>query len=390
MRVEPVIDESSKDETPEPEEVETDEPVEELATKAEPKDPVRKWTLIVLMSMVVLLGWYLMADRFTPYTTQARLHALVVPIAPLISGLIEEVYVTNNQRVAEGDPLFRLNTDDYKLILAAAEADLESARQAVGASAANVAAAEASVKAAEAGRIRSEQDAVRMRSIRAEDPGAIAERRLQYAEATLAAAVANVEAAEANLEKARQDLGRLGEQNFRILQAQVAIADAQLNIDRSMLYAPSNGVVTNVRLDIGNFAGAGQAQMTFISSDDVWVQADFTENNLGHVEPGNRVQILFDVLPGRLLEGTVRGTGFGVDVDSTALGELPTIENDTNWLRESQRFPVLVDVDTGNIRKLGVRVGSQATVTVYTGERPVLNTIARLRMRIASYLSYAY
>jgi multidrug resistance efflux pump len=390
MRVEPVIDESSKDETPEPEEVETDEPVEELATKAEPKDPVRKWTLIVLISMVVLLGWYLMADRFTPYTTQARLHALVVPIAPLISGLIEEVYVTNNQRVAEGDPLFRLNTDDYKLILAAAEADLESARQAVGASAANVAAAEASVKAAEAGRIRSEQDAVRMRSIRAEDPGAIAERRLQYAEATLAAAVANVEAAEANLEKARQDLGRLGEQNFRILQAQVAIADAQLNIDRSMLYAPSNGVVTNVRLDIGNFAGAGQAQMTFISSDDVWVQADFTENNLGHVEPGNRVQILFDVLPGRLLEGTVRGTGFGVDVDSTALGELPTIENDTNWLRESQRFPVLVDVDTGNIRKLGVRVGSQATVTVYTGERPVLNTIARLRMRIASYLSYAY
>jgi multidrug resistance efflux pump len=385
-----VIDESSKDETPEPEEVETNEPVEELATKAEPKDPVRKWTLIVLMSMVVLLGWYLMADRFTPYTTQARLHALVVPIAPLISGLIEEVYVTNNQRVAEGDPLFRLNTDDYKLILAAAEADLESARQAVGASAANVAAAEASVKAAEAGRIRSEQDAVRMRSIRAEDPGAIAERRLQYAEATLAAAVANVEAAEANLEKARQDLGRLGEQNFRILQAQVAIADAQLNIDRSILYAPSNGVVTNVRLDIGNFAGAGQAQMTFISSDDVWVQADFTENNLGHVEPGNRVQILFDVLPGRLLEGTVRGTGFGVDVDSTALGELPTIENDTNWLRESQRFPVLVDVDTGNIRKLGVRVGSQATVTVYTGERPVLNTIARLRMRIASYLSYAY
>jgi multidrug resistance efflux pump len=385
-----VIDESSKDETLEPEEVETDEPVEESATEPKPKDPVRKWTLITLVLMVVLLGWYLQADRFTPHTTQARLHALVVPIAPLISGLIEEVYVTNNQRVAEGDPLFRLNTDDYKLILAAAEADLESARQAVGASAANVAAAEASVKAAEAGRIRSEQDAVRMRSIRAEDPGAIAERRLQYAEATLAAAVANVEAAEANLEKARQDLGRLGEQNFRILQAQVAIADAQLNIDRSILYAPSNGVVTNVRLDIGNFAGAGQAQMTFISSDDVWVQADFTENNLGHVEPGNRVQILFDVLPGRLLEGTVRGTGFGVDVDSTALGELPTIENDTNWLRESQRFPVLVDVDTGNIRKLGVRVGSQATVTVYTGERPVLNTIARLRMRIASYLSYAY
>jgi multidrug resistance efflux pump len=86
----------------------------------------------------------------------------------------------------------------------------------------------------------------------------------------------------------------------------------------------------------------------------------------------------------------VRGTGYGVDVDSAALGELPTIENDTNWLREAQRFPVLVDVDTGNVRELGVRVGSQASITVFTGAHPVLNTIARLRMRIASYLSYAY
>ena len=385
-----MIEESTNDETRETEEVETEEQVEEPATAAKPKDPVRKWTLIVLVLMAVLLGWYLLADRFTPYTTQARLRARVVPVAPLISGLVEEVYVTNNQKVAAGDPLFRLNTDTYELILAAAEADLESARQAVGVSAANVAAAQASVKAAEAGRIRAEQDAIRMRGIRAEDPGAISERRLQYAEATLAAAIANVEAAEANLEKARQDLGRLGEQNVRILQTQVAIADAQLNIDRSLVFAPVDGVVTNVRLDTGNFAGAGQAQMTFISTGDLWIQADFTENNLGHIEPGNRVQILFDALPGRLLEGTVRGTGFGVDVDTAALGELPTIENDTNWLRDAQRFPVLVDADTGNIRELGVRVGSQASVTVYTGAHPVLNPIARARMWCASYLSYAY
>ena len=385
-----MIEESTNDETLEPTEAKTDEPVEESAAEPKPKDPVRKWTVIVLILMAVLLGWYLQADRFTPYTTQARLHARVVPIAPLISGLIEEVYVTNNQRVAAGDPLFRLNTDDYDLILATAEADMESARQAVGVSVANVAAAQASVKAAEAGRVRAEQDAVRMRSIRAEDPGAIAERRLQYAEATLAAAIANVEAAEANLEKARQDLGQTGEKNFRILQAQASMADAELNIERSTVYAPSNGVVTDVRLDIGNFAGSGQAQMTFIATEDLWIQADFTENNLGHIEPGNRVQILFDALPGRLLEGTVRGTGFGVDVDTAALGQLPTIENDTNWLRQAQRFPVLVDADTGNIRELGVRVGSQASVTVYTGAHPVLNPIARARMWCASYLSYAY
>jgi multidrug resistance efflux pump len=383
-------DESISEETPRPAKTETAETVEEPATEPKQKDPVRKWTLITLILMAVLLGWYLLADRFTPYTTQARLHALVVPTSPLISGLVEEVSVSNNQRVAAGDLLFRLNTDTYELVLAAAEADLQSARQAVGASVANVAAAEASLKAAEAGRIQAEQDAVRMRGIRAEDPGAISERRLQYAEAALAAAIANVEAAEANLEKARQDLGQLGENNVRILQAQVAIADAKLNIERSQVRAPDDGVVTNVRLDEGNFAGSGQAQMTFIATDNLWVQADFTENNLGHIEPGGKVQIHFDVLPGILFDGIVRGTGFGVDVDTAPLGELPTIENDKNWLREAQRFPVLVDFETQPVAELGVRVGSQATVTVYTGNRPLLNGIARLRMRLSSYLSYAY
>lgn len=364
--------------------------VEEPPPEAKQKDPVRKWTVIVLLLMAVLFGWYLLADRFTPYTTQARLHALVVPISPLISALVEEVHVTNNQRVGAENPLFRLNTDDFELALAAAEADLQSARQAVGAAEANVAATEASVKAAEARQIQAEQDAVRMRSIRAEDPGAISERRLQYAEATLAATIASVEAADANLEKARQDLGRVGEDNFRILQAQVAIADAKLNISRSQVYAPADGVVTDVRLDVGNFAGAGQAQMTFIATDNLWVQADFTENNLWHIESGDKVHIHFDVLPGRLFDGIVRGTGFGVAVDSAPLGQLPTIENDRNWLREAQRFPVLVDFETENLRELGVRVGSQATVTVFTGNRPVLNAIARLRMRLSSYLSYVY
>jgi multidrug resistance efflux pump len=360
------------------------------ASEPRKKDPVRRWTLIVLILLAALFGWYLLADRFTPYTTQARLHALVVSVAPLISGQVEDVHVTNNQRVAAGDVLFTINTDTYRLALAAAEADLQSARQAVGASRAAVTAAEASVKAAIASRVQADQDAVRMRAIRNEDPGAISERRLQYAEATLAAAIANVDAAEANLEKARQDLGREDENNFRVLQARVAIADAELNISRASVRAPEDGLVTNVRVDRGTFAGAGQAQMTFIAIDNIWVQADFTENNLGHVEPGDEVQILFDTLPGRLLKGTVRGTGFGIQVDSEPLGELPTIENDKNWLRDSQRFPVLVDFDTETFRTLGLRVGSQASVTVYTGDHPVLNPLGRLRMRIASYLTYAY
>jgi len=359
-------------------------------TESPKKDPVRKWTLVILLLVVVLICWYLVADRVTPYSTQARLHALVVPITPLISGLVEKVMVTNNQSVAEGDELFTINTDDYRFQLEAAEADLQVARQSVGVSTANIVAAEASVIAALAGLKRAEQDVARLRGIRAEDPGAISERRLQVSEASVTAAGASVDAARANLEKAKQDLGLEGENNVRILQAQVAIANAQLNMDRATVLAPDDGVVIDVRLDTGNFAAAGAPQMTFVTVDNVWVQVDFTENNLGHIKPGDPVELIFDAQPGRVFSGTVRGVGFGVQIDSAPLGSLPTIENDKNWLRDAQRFPVLVDFESGHLDEMRVRVGSQVSVIVYTGSSSLMNTLGRLRIRVATYLSYAY
>ena len=151
---------------PEIQELTTLEEPEEEPTEPVKKDPVRKWTLIILLITVGLLCWYLVADRLTPYSTQARLHALVVPITPLISGQVEEVMVGNNQAVARDDILFTIDTDNYDLQLQAAEADLQVARQTVGASTAGITAAEASVASAIASRTRAEQDAIRLRGIR--------------------------------------------------------------------------------------------------------------------------------------------------------------------------------------------------------------------------------
>ena len=74
-----------------------------------PMDPVRKWTLIVLSACVVLMFWYLVADRVTPYTTQARVHALVVPVASQVSGVVVDVFVANNEYVEAGQELFRID-----------------------------------------------------------------------------------------------------------------------------------------------------------------------------------------------------------------------------------------------------------------------------------------
>lgn len=354
-------------------------------------DPVRKWTLIVLVACVFLMFWYLISDRVTPYTTQARVHALVVPVAPEVSGTVTDVFVSDNEIVRRGQELFRVDTERYRLAVETAEANLQTARQATGVSTAGVDAARASLGSAMASMDRAEKDAVRLRRIKEEDPGAISDRRLEGAEATLAVAREQVAAAQANLQKAISDLGAQGEQNSRILQAQSALEQARIDLERTTISAPDDGVLTDVRLDRGNFAAAGAPQMTFIGVNDIWVQADFTENNLGHVTPGDEVEIVFDALPGQVIKGSVRSTGFGVNVSTAPLGSLPTVENDRQWLRDAQRFPVLIDFKLENIAdRAAIRVGAQASVVVYTGDGWLFNTAAKLYMRVVSILTYAF
>ena len=375
----------------EQDEAEPDQAAEEAAAEEPKTDPVRKWTLIILAACVVLMIWYLVADRITPFTSQARVHALVVPIASEVSGTVTDIDVANNQFVNAGEVLFRVEPDRYQFAVETAQANLQSARQATGVSTANIDAAVASLESAQANLIRSEQDATRLARIRDEDPGAVSVRRLELAEATLTISQAQVRAAEANLEKARQDLGVAGDDNARIVEAQAALEQAQINLLRTKVIAPDDGLVTDVRVNRGNFAAAGAPQMTFIATHKIWVQADFTENNLGNIKPGDPVEIVFDALPGRVVSGRIRSTGFGVALGLPPLGSLPTIENDRQWLRDAQRFPAVVDFELEGPRdQLAMRVGSQGSVVVYTGGNWLFNFIAKINIRVTSVLTYAF
>jgi multidrug resistance efflux pump len=353
-------------------------------------EPVRKWTLRILILCLVLFIGYLTADRLTPVTSQARIHSLVVPVAAEVSGIVVDVAVENNQKVEAGDVLFRIDDASYRLAVAGAEANLQSARQATGASAASVEAARAGVASAEAALTRAQQDTSRLRRIKQQDPGAISDRLLEASEASLIVSQQQLEAARANLEQAQQSLGSSGDDNFRIQQAQSALERALLDLQRTAVVAPAAGVVTDVRVDRGNFAAPGAPQMTFIATDDVWVQADFTENNLGHVDRGDTVRLAFDVFPGRVFKGTVRATGFGVAVDSAPLGSLPTIQNSRQWLRDAQRFPVVIDFDMSADEKRRLKVGAQVTAMVYATDNWFFNALGALYIRAGSILSYAY
>ena len=152
-------------------------------------------------------------------------------------------------------------------------------------------------------------------------------------------------------------------------------------------------MVSDLRADVGLYAGAGSPVLTLISMHDVWINAEFTENNLGHLMPGNRTEILFDVRPGRVYEGRVRSIGLGVGWgQNTKPGTLPAISNDRDWLRQAQRFPVIIEFDTDQDAELYslLRVGGQATVIAYAKDRSLLNLMGKFYIRLMGVLSYAY
>ena len=360
---------------------------------APPGRGTRVAAIVIAALIAASLATYFVGDRLTPYTSQARVHAFVVPVAAEVSGKILEVHIANDDRVQPGQPLFDVDPDQYEIALQRARSEYESVRRSVNASVAAVDAARASLHAAEAGRDMAEKDAARQERLHTEDPGAISVRRLEIAQASREEARSKARRAEADLLKAQESAGDAGEANAQLRAARAAVEKAELDLAHTKVVAPAAGIVTDLRADVGNFAQAGAAVMTLIAGHDVWIIADLTENNLGHVDPGDEVSIALDVMPGEVLRGRVRSIGGGVATgQSTPPGTLPTVQNDKDWLRQAQRIPVAIELqEIPPAASRVARIGGQAAVLVYTDDdNEVMNALGAAYIHVMSWLSYLY
>jgi multidrug resistance efflux pump len=367
------------------------------AVGADPVTPksgkgTRIGTVILLVLIFGSLLWYFAADRLTPYSSQARVQAFVVPVAAEVAGKVLAVHVKNNDDVERGQALFEIDPAQYQIALQRSRSDYESIRHSVNASVATVEAARASLQAAQANRVKADKDATRQEALYAEDRGAISVRRLEIAQATRIEAHSKEQASEADLRKAQEAAGDAGDDNAQLRSARSAIEKAELDLARTKVVAPARGLVTDLRTDIGHFAQAGAPAMTLITIHDQWIDADMTENNLGNIEVGDEVAIVLDVLPGKVLKGRVRSVGNGVSSGQPAPpGTLPTIQNSRDWLRQAQRFPVAIAFDPSDAERLRkARIGGQAEVMVFTGDNVVMNTLGAAYIRLKSWLSYLY
>ncbi|BBP71490.1 transporter [Pseudomonas sp. Seg1] len=358
-------------------------------------DPAKKGIRWVLLLIILSLAWYLLADRYTPYTQQARVGAFVIPVAAEVAGRVIRVNVRNNQDVKAGDVLFELDPQPLQIAVDRAKADLESTRRQVGASTAGIASAQASLRAAQANELKARQDNQRLEGLYKQDPGTVSVRLLEVSRANREQAVAQVAAARAEVQRAQEQEGGNTDTNAQLRSAASALAKAELDLANTRIGARSAGLITDLRTDVGQFTAAGSPLMTLIAIHDVWISADLTENNLGRVQPGTPVSIVLDALPGEVLDGRVRSVGYGVSVGQTpAPGTLPSIQNSRDWLRPAQRFPVIIEFTEEAKKRLvdsrAIRAGGQAEVMAFPTEGNPLNPLGRLFVGLMSWLSYAY
>ena len=354
---------------------------------------VKKGSAGIILVIILSLAWYLAADRFTPYTQQARVQGFVIGVAPKVGGVVTSVWVKNDETIALDQPLFEIDRSQYEIALKRAESELQNTISQIGAGTAGVESAKANLLAAKANETKAGQDARRQERLYKEDAGSISVRRLETSRSTLAQARAKVQVAKAEIQRAIEQKGGEGEDNAKLKSALSAVDKATLDLNNTMVRASAHGVVTDLRADVGLYAGAGSPVLTLIAIQDFWIRAEFTENNLGHMRVGTPVELVVDALPGKVFTGKVSSIGLGVASGQTpSAGTLPTIENNRDWLRQSQRYPVIIKLDRDQQEQLRnhVRIGGQVEVMAFTEEAELLKTIGKWYIRAMSWFSYAY
>lgn len=366
-----------------------DDPVNNLEqdSKEDANSSIKKITLIVLIVSAVFFLWYVSADRHTPYTDQGRIHGLITPVSPRVSGFVTKINIKLHSQVKAGDTLFQLDKRPFEIAVLKAEAGIDNAVQSIAASSASVKSSAGRLGVAKAQLDRAQRNWERVQKVMKENEGALSAADKDQAETAYLQALEQVSSAEAGLERSQQQLGVDGPDNPKIITAVQTLEQAKLDLEFATIIAPTDGYIESFEIDLGYYASAGQPLTTLVSTTDVWIQANMKENNLSMMELEDEVEFILDIAPGEVFKGKVRSMGFGVATDETNKGGLPTVSDKKGWLQDPQRFPVIISTDNLELIDL-YRLGGQVDVVVYTGDNFMLNSIAGFKIRLISYMSY--
>ena len=354
---------------------------------------------IITTGVVVLAALGMIAYKYRdytkyPWTRDGLVRAQVGQIAPRVSGPLVRLPIQNNQFVKRGDLLFEIDPSTFQANVNLARAQFDNMRDIVKSLFEQVEGLKRTVeqREAEIGEAKFEVEGStaqvenarislgRAKELIAENVNTqrdvddksmayqVAVAKLGADRAKVSQMTAALAQAKADLARGLADLGVIGEHNPRLRRAAADLEIAQLNLDFTKVWAPTDGYVTNLRLGVGDSAVANQPMLAVIDANSFYVQAFFRETFVGNFQNGDRAVVTLMSYPDTPLQGSVDSIGWGIAQQngSTGFELLPSVKPTFEWIRLAQRIPVAVRIEKvpDNIK---LRAGTTASVVVITG-----------------------
>lgn len=290
------------------------------------RKPFKRYIAGVVIAIVAVAVAYFIHDALNYQSTDdAYVETTTVQVAPKVSGQIIDVFITDNQKVKEGDLVAKIDPADYEVKLAQAEARYQRTLL-------NQKNAKANFKASQSNIEVAKKDLDRYKNLYAE--GAVSKQ-------TLDAAQAKYDSAQANLTQSEEAL--LSQGGSKVADADLkeikALRDqAKLYLSYTNIYAPQSGTVSNRRVEKGMYVNVG-SPLFVIVPEDVWVVANFKENQLRNMKPGQEVDIKIDTYPNHVFKGKIDS----IQRASGAKSSLFPPENAVgSFVKIVQRIPVKI------------------------------------------------
>jgi membrane fusion protein (multidrug efflux system) len=310
--------------------------------------------------------------RFIETTDDAYIGGDVTAIAPHVAGFISDIDVSDNQHVRKGQLLMRLDDRDFQAALDHAEAAVNDKRAVLAdlqakflaqQSAIRQATADLSAKVAQAAFARQDDDryqglaravAISRQDVqRASAADQIAQSSVSSARAGVAGANQELEVIRANIDQARAD----------VAQAEADLKTARLNVGYTEIRSPIDGYVGNRAVRVGAYVPVGAYLASIIPAHGLWIDANFKEDQLAQVKPGQSAIVVADVLPNRKFHGRVESVAPGT---GAVFSVIPPENATGNFTKIVQRVPVRIVLDAEDARLGGLRPGLSITASVDT------------------------
>lgn len=345
---------------------------------------------VVVVAAAATAYWTLYASHFVS-TDNAYAAVEVAQVTPAIGGTVAEVKVKDTQAVKQGDVLVTIDPTDAQLALAQAEAELGRAVRRVrayvandGGLAAQVSArvaeekrAEAQLSAAQADFERAQIDLKRRQALlasgsvsgdeltKAQNAHAAAQANLASAKAAIVQASANRVAAQGAREANAALIDQAqGDSNPEILLARAKRDQAKIDLERTVIRAPMDGVVAKRQVQLGQRVPAGAPLLSVVPVQDIYVNANFKEGQLQKVRPGQTATVTSDLYGSSVTyHGVVEGLAGG---SGSAFAAIPAQNATGNWIKVVQRLPLRIRLDAQELAAHPLKVGLSMTVKIDT------------------------